>query len=148
MNTKINSSKSFAQIPDILSNCKPNLMHIFSVAWNLNLKFFEIFWNQAVQTWPKRGCIISLHKNQLKVGVKKRCCLYRNLALEFISSITFKVINSPERLSSKIHPWYFALACCLISRALYIIFKDLAFQSLCLATNNIVIRFVFSKVYT
>ena len=68
---------------------------------------------------------------------KKQFCLCRNLRREFIPSITFKAIDSPERLSSKIHPTCFTFACGLISMALYTIFKDLAFQSLCLVPNNI-----------
>ena len=48
----------------------------------------------------------------------------------------FKAIDSPERLSSKIHPRYFTFACCLISMSLYVIFKGLSFRNLCLVTNN------------
>ena len=70
-------------------------------------------------------------------NVKKRFCLCRNLRREFILSITFKAIDSPETLSFKIHPRYFTFACCLISIPLYTIFKDLAFQSMCLVSNNI-----------
>ena len=49
----------------------------------------------------------------------------------------FKAIDSPEILSSKIHPRYLMFACCLISMPLYTISKDLAFQSLCLVPINI-----------
>ena len=68
---------------------------------------------------------------------KKTILSSRNLRREFILSITFKAIDSPERLSSKIHPRYLTFACCLISMPLYTIFKDLAFPSLCLVPNNI-----------
>ena len=49
----------------------------------------------------------------------------------------FKAIESPERLSSKIHPRYFTFACCLISIPLYTIFEGLALWSVCLVPNNI-----------
>ena len=59
----------------------------------------------------------------------------------------FKSIDSPERLSSKIHPRYFTFACCFISVPLFTILKDLSFRSLCLGRNNI--DFVlFFLVYT
>ena len=85
----------------------------------------------------KKGCISALHKNLRKGGVKKRFILRRNLRREFTLSITFKAIDSPERLSSKVHPAYSTFTCCLISIPLYAIFKDLAFRGLCLVTNNI-----------
>ena len=85
----------------------------------------------------KRGCISALHKSLPNGSVKKRFCLCRNLRREFILSITFKAIDSPQRLSFKIYPRYLAFACCLISMQSYTIFKDLAFRSLCLIPNNI-----------
>ena len=78
-------------------------------------------------------------------GVKKRFCLCGNLRREFTLSVTLKPIDSPERLSSKIHPTYFTLECCLISMPLYAIFKDLAFQGLCLAPNKIDFDLSFPK---
>ena len=80
----------------------------------------------------RRDCISALHKSLRKGGVKNDFVYAENLRREFILSITFKAIDSPERLSSKIHPRYLTFACCLISMPLYTIFKDLAFQSLCL----------------
>ena len=93
--------------------------------------------------------VVSVHyiKVYVKGGVKKRFCLRRNLRREFILLITFKAIDSPERLSSKIHPRYLTFACCLISMPLYTIFKDLAFRSLCLVPNNIDFVVLY-KVYT
>ena len=76
-------------------------------------------------------------KSLRKGGSKNRFCLCRNLRCEFILSITFKAIDSPERLLFKIHPRFFTFAYCLISMPFYTIFKDLAFRSLCLAPNNI-----------
>ena len=75
----------------------------------------------------KRGCISALQKGLLKGGVKKQFCLCGNLGCEFAFSVTFKVIDSPERRSSKIHPRYFTFAFCLISIPLYTMLKDLAF---------------------
>ena len=69
--------------------------------------------------------------------VLKNDFVYVETRREFILSITFKAIDSPERLSSKIHPRYFTFACCLISMPLYTIFKGLALRSLCLVPNNI-----------
>ena len=69
-------------------------------------------------------------------GVKKWFRLHRNLRREFTLSITFKAIDSRERLSSKIHPRYFTFTCCLISIPFYTIFKNSAFQSLCLVPNK------------
>ena len=69
--------------------------------------------------------------------LKNDFCPCRNLRRELILSITFKSIDSPERLSSKMHPKYFTLACCLMSMPLCTIFKDLAFRILCLVPNNI-----------
>ena len=83
--------------------------------------------------------VVSVHyiKVYVKGMLKNWFCLCRNLRGEFILSITFKAIDSPERLSSKIHPGYLTFECCLISMPLYTIFMDLAFQSLCLVPNNI-----------
>ena len=56
--------------------------------------------------------VISVHYMKVYVkGVllKSDFCLCRNLRSEFILSITFEAIDSPERLSSKIHPRYFTL---------------------------------------
>ena len=96
----------------------------------------------------KKGFISALHKNLRKGGVKKRFCLHRNLRREFMLSITFKVIDSPERLSSKVHPAYSTFTCCLISIPSYAIFKELAFRSLCLVTNNIDFVFALSELYS
>ena len=43
-------------------------------------------------------------------------------------SIAFKIIHSPERVSSKIHPKYFIFACCLIPMPSYAIFKASHFE--------------------
>ena len=75
-------------------------------------------------------------KVYVKGVLKKQFCLCRNLRREFTLSITFKAIDSPERLLSKIHPRYFTFACCLIAMPLYTMFKDLALPSLCLVPNN------------
>ena len=110
-------------------------MHLFWVAWSLNLSFFEKIWKPSYSGIIKNRlyqCIKSLPEG----GVKKRFCPCRNLRREFILSITFKSIESPERLSSKMHPKYFTSACCLMSVPLYTIFKHLAFQILCLVPNN------------
>ena len=93
----------------------------------------------------KRDSINGLHKGLRKGGVNKRFYRYRNLRREFILSITFKAIDSSERLSFKIHSRYFTFACYLTSMPLYTIFEDLAFQSLCLVPNNI--DFGLSCVY-
>ena len=90
-----------------------------------------------MQALSERGCISTLHKRLCKGGVKKGFCLCKNLRCEFILSIMFKAIDSPERPSSKIHPRYLTFACCLISMPLCTLFKDLPFQSLCLVPNNI-----------
>ena len=76
-------------------------------------------------------------KVYIKGGVIKGLCLCRNLMHEFILSIMFKVIDSLDRISSEILTRYLTFACCLISVPLYTIFRDLAFQSLCLVSNNI-----------
>ena len=83
----------------------------------------------------QRGCISALHKSLHKGGVKKRFCLCRIWRHEFNLPNTFKAIDSPERLSFKIHPRYFTFTC-LNSIPLYTIFKDLAFWSLCLEPNK------------
>ena len=127
---------------DIRLSCKQNLVHLFCVSWSLTLSFFERFGNQAVQPWPKRDCISGLNESLLAGGVKKRFCLCGNLRREFTLSIKFKVIDLPDRLSSKIHPRYFTFPYCLISVPLYTIFKDLSFRSLCLVPNTI--EFVLS----
>ena len=93
-----------------------------------------------MQPESKRGCISALHKSLRKGDVKKRFPLYRNLRREYTLLIMFKAIDSVERFSSKKHPSYFTFAYCLISIPLHTIFKefkDLAFQSLCLAPNKI-----------
>ena len=102
--SQFNSRNSFTQIPDIFSSCRQNLMHFFCIAWSRYLSFFEGFEKQAVQAWSKKGCISELHKSLRKGAFKKRFCLCRNLKRGFVLSITFKVIDSPETLSSKIHP--------------------------------------------
>ena len=144
MNIKpvFSSRNFFAQILVNLSSCKQNLMHLCCVALSLNLSFFERFGKRVVLASSKRGCISALRKSLHKGG--KLC---GNLLREFTLSITFKAIDSPERPSHKIHSRYFTFACCLISVPLYIIFKDVAFQSLCSATSKID-YFVLSEVYT
>ena len=68
----------------------------------------------------------------------KTICLCRNLRREFILSIKFKAIDSPDL---KYIPDIWLLHCYLISVPLYTIFKDLVFRSLCLVPN---IYFVLS----
>ena len=47
--SQINCKNSLAQIFDLLSNCKLNLMHLFCDTWRRNFNLFERFKNQAVQ---------------------------------------------------------------------------------------------------
>ena len=138
LNCKNSSTRNF----DLLSNCKQNLMDLICDAWRRNFNLFERFENQTVQAQSKRGWISALHKSLLKGRVKKRFCLCRNFRREFTFSITFKAIDSLDRLWSKIHPRYFTFSYCLIAVPLHTMFKVLAFRSLCLVPNKI--GFVFS----
>ena len=93
----------------------------------------------------KKGWISVLHKSLLNGGVEKRFCLCRTFRREFTLSITFKAIDSPDRLWSKIHPRYFTFSYCLIAVPLHTMFKVLLFRSLCLVPNKIEIVFSWPK---
>ena len=71
-------------------------------------------------------------------------CLWRNFRCKFTLSITFKAIDSPEKLWSKIHPRYFTFSCCLIYVPLYTMFKALSFWILRLVLNKLIF-FVLAK---
>ena len=78
---QFNSRNSFAQIRDILSSCKENLMHLFCVAWSLTLRKT---WKPSCVAITKKKlyqCIIlyALYKSLHKGGVKKQFCICRNL---------------------------------------------------------------------
>ena len=74
--------------------------------------------------------------------LKKSFCLCRSFRREFALSITFKTIDAPDRLWSKIHPRYFTFSHCLIAVPLHTMLKVLAFRSLYLVPNKT--NFVFS----
>ena len=88
--SQFNCKNYLTRIFDLLPNSKQNLMHLFCDAWRRNFNLFE---NQAV----KKGWISLLHESISKGGAKKQFCLCRNSRREFTLSITFKVIESPER---------------------------------------------------
>ena len=78
---QFNSRNSFAQIRDILSSCKQNLMHLFCVAWSLTLRKT---WKPSYVVITKKKlyqCIIlyALYKSLHKGGVEKQFCICRNL---------------------------------------------------------------------
>ena len=100
-------------------------------AWTLTL--FLIF----SQRWCLTEVVSSRSNTYYCWSLSDDRCLFPALRHELMLSITFKATDSPERLSSKIHPRYFTFACCLISIPLYTVFKDLAFQRLCSVQNNI-----------
>ena len=127
--SQFDSRNSFTQILDILSSRIRRTLCIYfallEVLVVLPLKDLE-----TKLCMPNQKEVVTVHYIKVFVnGVLKRFCLCRNFRREFILSITFKAIDSPERLSSKIHRRYFTFACCLISMPLYTMFKDLAFQS-------------------
>ena len=123
--SQFNSRNSFQEILDIFSRCTQSLIHLFCVAWSLNISFFERFGNHVVCKHNQKD-VASVHyiKVYVKWVLKIDFCLCRNLRCEFTLLITFKFFNSPERLPSKIHLRYFTFGCCLISVPLYTIFKD------------------------
>ena len=103
--SQFNFRNSFAQILDILSCSKQNLMHLFCIASSLLI--FVSLKDLETKLWlsrhnQKEVDISALHKSLREGVVKKRFCLCRNLRCEIILSITFKAIDLPERLSSKI----------------------------------------------
>ena len=131
--SQFNSRNSLTQILDILPlTCI--YFALIEVLILVSLKYFE---SKLCRHKSKRGCISVLHKSLRKRGVEKRFCLCRNFRREFILSITFNAIVSPEILQFKIHPRYFTFTYCLISMPLHTIFKNLAFRSFCLVPSNI-----------
>ena len=112
-------------------------MHLFCDAWRHFLDLFERFDNQVVQAWSKRGWISALHKSLCKEVSRNDFVNVETSVMNLLKSITFKAIDSPERLWSRIHPRYFTFTYCLISVPLYTMFKVLAFQKLCLVPNKI-----------
>ena len=115
---QFNSRNSFTQILDILSNVSRTLCIYFVLLEILILVSLKDLETKLYRHRQKE--VVSMHyiKVDVKGVLKKRFCLCQNLRCEFILSITFKANDSPERLSSKIHPRYLAFACCLISMPL------------------------------
>ena len=70
-------------------------------------------------------------KAYAKGVLKTILSMYKFQTQIYFINYTLKVIDSTEKLSSKIHLNNFTFAYCLISVSLYTVFKVLAFRSLC-----------------
>ena len=88
---------------------------------------------------------MSVHyiKVYVKGGVKKLFCLCRKIRCEFPLSITFKAIDSPQRISSKIHTTYFTWFLYHYIQRL----RPLAFRSLCLVSTKFILFCLGRNVY-
>ena len=139
MNIKINSSKSFAQVLDILSNCKQNLcirfclqldkmsrtcakdlLELIYFAWLETLilsylKYFEIMLCRHDQKE-----VVSFHYMKINAGeVLKNDVVYTETSgMNSVDQLYSKSLILQRDFHLK-YPWYFALACCLIFTPLY-----------------------------
>ena len=69
--------------------------------------------------------------------LKELIFLYKNFNFEFNLLSTCRAIDSPLRVSSRMHPKYFTLEYCLIILSSYFIINGLAFLAFRLLANRI-----------
>ena len=79
--------------------------------------------------FAKWGCIRELQSNLWRGGDKNLFFLYKNLSLLLILFITFKAIDSPERVSSNKQPRYVTVWYCLMCISPYLISRLLTLLS-------------------
>ena len=100
---------SFCPIRALLFKFRQDRMHLFWSICNFDFNLLFKSGYQADQALSKWGCIIELQSNLRRVGDKNLLFLNKNLSLLLILFITFKTIDSPERVSCNEQPRYFSV---------------------------------------
>ena len=97
---------------------------------------FCLSWGTKLNKYNQNRAVRELHSNLRRGGDKNLFFLYKNLTLLLILFITFKAIDSPERVSSNKQPRYVTVWYCLMCISPYLISKLVTLLSLCFVPNS------------
>ena len=108
---KFSCKNSLTRIFELSSNCNQNLKHLFYRVWRRNFNLFERFEHHYL---CKHNSIEVVSVLCIKIygmeELKNNFIYLETSDTNLLYQITFKTIDSPGILRSKIHPRYFTFA--------------------------------------